>query len=99
MRLCSTQPAFTVLVEEWKDCEELRLQPKEKWTFMDQKREGMKHQTEWCVQVNKYRCMVCGRSSKYMKMAQKRIVESRQRDKMLQDRGAFHQEEGDVVRE
>ena len=34
-----------------------------------------------------------------MKMAQKRIVESRQSYKMLQDRGAFPKEEGDVVRE
>ena len=63
--------SFHCLVEEWKDCEELKPKPKEKWTCMDQKREEMKHQTEWCAQVNKYRCTGCGRSSKYMKMAQK----------------------------
>ena len=28
----------------------------------------MKHHTEWCAQANKYRCVRCGRSSKYVKM-------------------------------
>ena len=31
--------SFHCLAEEWKDCEELRPKPKEKWTFVDQKRE------------------------------------------------------------
>ena len=31
--------------------------PKEKWTFVDQKREETKHRTEWCAEANKYRCM------------------------------------------
>ena len=29
--------SFHCLVEEWKDCEELKLQPKEKWIFVDKK--------------------------------------------------------------
>ena len=49
------------LVEEWKDCEELKPQPKEKWTFVDQLREGTKHRTEWCAEAERYRCMRCGR--------------------------------------
>ena len=60
--------SFTCLVEEWKDCEELKPKPKEKWKFVDQKREETKHPTEWCAEANKYRCMRCGRGSKYMKM-------------------------------
>ena len=32
---------------------------KEKWIFLNKKREAMKHQTEWCVTANKYRCMRC----------------------------------------
>ena len=59
------------LVEEWKECEELKLKPKEKWTFVDQRREETKHRTEWRVETNKYRCMRCGRGSKYMKMPEK----------------------------
>ena len=54
--------SFHCLVEEWKDCEELRPKKKEKWIFVDQKRE------EWCAKANKYRCMRCGTSSKHMKM-------------------------------
>ena len=60
--------SFHCLVEEWKDCEELKPKPKEKWTFVDQKREETKHRTEWCAETNKCRCMRCGKSSKYMKM-------------------------------
>ena len=56
------------LVEEWKDCEELKPKPKEKWIYVDQKREETKHRTEWCAGANKYRCMRCGRGSKYIKM-------------------------------
>ena len=63
--------SFHCLVEEWKGCEELKPKPKETWIFVDKKREVMKHQTEWCAQANKYRCMKCGRSSKYMKMPEK----------------------------
>ena len=29
--------SFHCLVEEWKDCEELRPMPKEKWTFVSKK--------------------------------------------------------------
>ena len=52
---------FHCLVEEWKDCEELKPKLKEKWIFVDQKREETKHRTEWCAEANKYRCMRCGR--------------------------------------
>ena len=31
--------SFQCSVEEWKDCRELKPKPKEKWTFVDQKRE------------------------------------------------------------
>ena len=39
--------SFHCLVEEWKDCEELKPPPKEKWIFVDKKREVTKRQTEW----------------------------------------------------
>ena len=60
--------SFHCLVEEWKGCEELKPRPKEKWSFVDQKREESKHRTEWCAEANKYRCMRRGRGSKRMKM-------------------------------
>ena len=60
--------SFHCLVEEWKDCKALKPQPREKWIFVDKKREATKHQTEWCAAACKYRCMRCGRGSKYMKM-------------------------------
>ena len=47
--------------------QELKPKPKEKWNFVDQKREETTHRTE-CAEANKYRCMRCGRGSKYMKM-------------------------------
>ena len=31
--------SFHCLVEEWKDCEEVRPKPKEKWVFLEEKRE------------------------------------------------------------
>ena len=33
---------------------------KEKWTFVNKKREEKKHQTEWSATTNKHRCMRCG---------------------------------------
>ena len=45
--------SFHCLVEEWKDCEELKPKPKEKWIFVDKKREETKHRTEWCAEANK----------------------------------------------
>ena len=60
--------SFHCLVEEWKDCEELRSKQKEKWFFVDKRRERIKHRTEWCADANRYRCMRCERGSKYMKM-------------------------------
>ena len=50
-----------------KDCEELKPQPEEKWTFVNQKKEETKHRTEWCAESSRYRCMRCGRGSKYIK--------------------------------
>ena len=38
--------SFHCLVEEWKDCEDLKPQPKEKWTFVGKKREETRHRTE-----------------------------------------------------
>ena len=49
-------------------CEELKPKPKEKWTFLDQKREETKHRTKWCAETDGYGCVRCGRGSKYMKM-------------------------------
>ena len=60
--------SFHCLVEEWKECEELKTKPKEKWTFVDQKMEETKHRTEWCAEASRYRCTRCGKSSKHMKM-------------------------------
>ena len=44
---------------------------KRKVDFVDKNREEMKHRTEWCAQVNKYRCMRCARGSKCMMMSGK----------------------------
>ena len=60
--------SFHCLVEEWKECEELMPQPSETWIFVDRKSEDTKHRTEWCAVASKYRCMRCGRGSKFMKM-------------------------------
>ena len=38
--------SFHCLVEEWKDCEELKPKPREKWVFVDRKREETKHRTD-----------------------------------------------------
>ena len=43
--------SFFCLVEQWKDCEELRPKPKEQWFFVDKKSGSMKHGTEWCVET------------------------------------------------
>ena len=50
--------SFHCSVEQWKDCEELKPKPKEKWIFV--LREETKHRTEWCAEANTYRCMRCG---------------------------------------
>ena len=60
--------SFHCLVEQWKDCEELRPKPVEKWIFVGKKSDNMKHRTEWRAEADKYRCMRCGRGSKQMKM-------------------------------
>ena len=45
--------SFHCLVEDWRNCEELKPKPKEKWTFVDKKSEARKHRTEWCALANK----------------------------------------------
>ena len=60
--------SFHCMVEDWKDLEELKPKPKEKWSFIDKRSEGMKHRTEWCAEADRYRGMRCGRGSKYMKI-------------------------------
>ena len=59
---------FHCLVEEWKDCEELRPKPKEKWVLWQKKSENVKHRTEWCAEADRYRCMRWERGSKRTKM-------------------------------
>ena len=66
MQPCNMQRASTVLVEEWKDCEELMPKPKEKWTFVN--KEARKHRTEWCAAANKFQCTRCGRSGVSVKV-------------------------------
>ena len=63
--------SFHGLTEQWKECEELEPEPKEKWIFVDQKREELKHRTEWCAEADGYRCMRWERGSKYLEMAGK----------------------------
>ena len=46
--------SFHCLVEEWKDCEELRPKPKEKLIFVDPQKRG-DETSEWCAAVSKYR--------------------------------------------
>ena len=41
--------SFHCLVEEWKDCEELKPQPTDKLIFLDKTREETMHRTEWCA--------------------------------------------------
>ena len=68
MQPCSMQPAFTVL---WKNGRTVKSSSRSlkncghSWT---RKKKETKHRTEWCAEANKYRCMVCGRGSKYKKM-------------------------------
>ena len=61
--------SFHCLVEQWKDCEELKPKPKEKLIFFVKKSEETKHRTEWCAETGRYRCMKCGKGSKFMKLA------------------------------
>ena len=49
-----------------------RPKPKEKWVFVEKEWENTKHRTEWCAEADKYRCVRCGRGSKYTKMPGKR---------------------------
>ena len=64
MQLCSVQPAFLVWWENGRIVQNVRPKSKEKWTFVNTNREAKKHQTEWRVTANNYRCMRCGWSSK-----------------------------------
>ena len=56
------------LLSRTKDCEELKPKPKEKWIFVYEKSEETKHRTECFAEADRYRCMRCGKESKYMKM-------------------------------
>ena len=56
--------SFHCLEEEWKNGEELRPKPKEKWSLIETKSENIKHRTEWRAEADRYRCMRCGRGSK-----------------------------------
>ena len=47
--------SFHWLVEEWRDCEEVEPKPKDKWIFVDNKREAKTHRTEWCAATSRYR--------------------------------------------
>ena len=58
-------------VEQWKDRGEHKPKPKEKWTFVDQKREETKHRTEWCAEASRYRRMRCGKSKQIHEDARK----------------------------
>ena len=60
--------SFHCLVEKWKDCEELKPEPKEKLIPVEEKSQETKHRMEWCANASKHRCMRCGRGSKNMKM-------------------------------
>ena len=60
--------SFHCLVEEWKDCGELKPQPNEQVISVEKKREETRDRTEWCAAASKYRCMRCGRGSKHMKV-------------------------------
>ena len=44
--------SFHCLVEEWKDCDELKPKPKVRWKFVDKRRIATK-ETERCAQANK----------------------------------------------
>ena len=44
LQLLQHAASFHCLVEEWKDCEELKPKPKEKWAFVNKKREAKKLQ-------------------------------------------------------
>ena len=43
--------SFHCLVEEWKDCQELKPKPKEKWIFVNKKFVG--------AEADRYRCVRC----------------------------------------
>ena len=49
--------SFHCLVQQWKDCGQAEAEAKEKWIFVDQKKEETKHRKEWCAEADKYRCM------------------------------------------
>ena len=61
------QPAFTAWWRNGRTVKDVG-RSQNKMDFVDKTREGTKHRTEWCATANKYRCMKCERSNKYMKM-------------------------------
>ena len=46
--------SFHCLIEQWKDCEQLKPRPKEKMIFVDKKSEETKHRTEWCADADRF---------------------------------------------
>ena len=61
--------SFHCLVEERKDCEELKPKPKEKWIFVDQKKEGRNIERSGARKPTSIGALRVGKSSKYMKMS------------------------------
>ena len=61
--------SFYCSVEEWKDCEEAQAKAKRKMDFCEQEKRGNEASDGMvCAEANKFRCMRCGRGSKYMKV-------------------------------
>ena len=60
--------SFHCLVEDVKDCEELRSKRKEKLVFGNRRGQAKKHRTEWCVAAKRMPAHECGRSSNNMKI-------------------------------
>ena len=88
--------SFHCLVEEWKDCEELKPNSREKGAFVDQKREETMHRTEWCAQPDRYRCMRCGRGKQTHEDASK-MRRTTILDKILEKWGRRHLGGHDLV--
>ena len=59
--------SFRCLVEEWRDCEEIKAKAKREvdisWTV-----EAKTHRMEWCAVASKYRHTRCGRNREHVKM-------------------------------
>ena len=68
MQHCSMRPASTAWYNNGRTVR-AQANAERKVDFLwIKKREETKHRTEWCAEADRYRCMRCGRGSKYMKM-------------------------------